>query len=39
MKSIFDSLINQGKTVEEAKAIIINLEPFNLYPEEISRLD
>ena len=39
MKSIFDSLINQGKTVEEAKAVIINLEPFNLYPEEISRLD
>ena len=39
MKSIFDSLINQGKTIEEAKAVIINLEPFNLYPEEISRLD
>ncbi|MDO9338931.1 MAG: ATP-binding protein [Bacteroidales bacterium] len=33
MKSIFDSLTKQGKTIEEAKAVIINLEPFNHYPE------
>jgi hypothetical protein len=39
MKSIFDSLLSQGKTIEEAKAVIINLEPFNLYPEEISRFE
>ncbi len=39
MKIIYESLLNQGKTLDEAKAIIINLEPFNLYPEEISKLD
>lgn len=39
MKKIYDSYIDQGKSVEEAKATIENLEPFNLYPEEISKLD
>ena len=39
MKSIFDSLIEQGKTGEEAKAVIINLEPFNHFPEHIANLD
>jgi len=38
MKYIFNSLIKEGKTKEEAKAIIINLEPFNHYPEYISNL-
>lgn len=39
MKNIFDSLAKQGKTKEEAKAVIINLEPFNHYPEYIANLD
>ncbi len=38
MKNIFDSLIKQGKTQEEAKAVIINLEPFNHYPEYLTTL-
>lgn len=39
MINIFDSLTQQGKTKEEAKAVIINLEPFNHYPEYIATLD
>lgn len=39
MKTIFDSLITQGKTKEEAKAVLINLEPFNHYPEYISTIE
>ncbi|MBM4053887.1 MAG: ATP-binding protein [Planctomycetes bacterium] len=39
MKNIFDSLTKQGKTKEEAKAVIINLEPFNHYPEYSANLD
>jgi hypothetical protein len=39
MKSIFDSLTKQGKTIEEAKAVIINLEPFNHYPEYLEILN
>jgi hypothetical protein len=39
MKNIFDSLISQGKSKEEAKAVIINLEPFNHYPEYIANID
>ncbi|PKM92507.1 MAG: ATP-binding protein [Euryarchaeota archaeon HGW-Euryarchaeota-1] len=33
MKHIYDSLIAQGKKDAEAKSIILNLEPFNYYPE------
>ena len=29
MKAMYDSLINKGKTDEQAKAIIVNIEPFN----------
>jgi len=39
MKNIFDSLINQGKTIEEARGVIINLEPFNHYPEYVANLN
>lgn len=39
MTNIFDSLTKQGKTKEEAKAVIINLDPFNHYPEYIANLD
>lgn len=39
MKTIFDALITQGKTKEDAKAVLINLEPFNHYPEYISTIE
>jgi hypothetical protein len=39
MKHIFDGHVAQGKTKEEARAVIINLEPFNHYPEYIANLD
>ncbi len=39
MKTLFDALTNQGKTKEEAKAVIINIDPFNHYPEYLSNLD
>lgn len=38
MKTIFDSLTKQGKSNDEAKAVIINLEPFNHYPEYLATL-
>ena len=31
MKIMFDSLIAKGKQPEEAKGIIANIEPFNLF--------
>jgi hypothetical protein len=31
MQMMFDNLIKAGKKAEEAKAIIINIEPFNLF--------
>lgn len=38
IKNIFESLTKQGKSIEEAKAVIINLEPFNHYPEYLATL-
>jgi hypothetical protein len=32
MEQMFDNLINQGKTPEMAKAIILNIDPFNQFP-------
>lgn len=32
MKHMYDKLINEGKTDEQAKSIIINIDPFNLFP-------
>jgi hypothetical protein len=39
MKTIFDSLITQGKSIEESKAVLVNLEPFNHYPEYIATIE
>jgi len=36
---MFDSLIKQGKSKEEAKAVLINIEPFNHYPEYIASIN
>lgn len=38
MKQVYDSLLAQGKRSEDAKSIIINLEPFNHFPEYIASL-
>jgi hypothetical protein len=38
MKQIYDRLIREGKTDEMAKAMIFNLEPFNLFPHFIEFL-
>ena len=39
MNQIFLSLLNQGRTPENAKAIISNLEPFNNFPHLIDLLN
>ncbi len=31
MKLMYENLIAQGKTDEQAKAILLNIEPFNLF--------
>jgi len=36
MNKMYDNLIINGKTPQEATAIILNIEPFNLYPEYIT---
>lgn len=33
MQSMFDSLVKKGKTSEDAKAIIINIDPFNQFTQ------
>lgn len=33
MTQIYDKFINEGKTDEVAKALILNIEPFNHFPE------
>ena len=38
MQQVYDSLILQGKKDSEAKSIIINLDPFNHFPEYIANL-
>lgn len=38
MKLIYETLTSQGKNEQEAKSHILNLEPFNHYPEYIDNL-
>lgn len=33
IRQMYDKLISEGNTTEKAKAIISNIEPFNLFPE------
>lgn len=33
MKQMFEQLTASGKSADQAKAIILNIEPFNLYPQ------
>ena len=39
MKAMFDNLIRQGKNEEQAKVIILSIEPFNFYPQYIEFLN
>lgn len=39
MKQMYDNLIRSGRKPEEAKSMIINIEPFNYYPEYIELLN
>lgn len=39
MKQMYNSLITKGRTDEQAKAIILNIEPFNIYPQYIDSID
>ncbi len=39
MKQMFGNLINSGKTIELAKAIILNIDPFNHFPEFLEIID
>ena len=38
MSAMYDNLRKEGRTEEQAKALIINIEPFNFYPEYIEHL-
>ena len=38
MKKMYESLLSNGKTDEQAKSIIMNIEPFNFYPEYLELL-
>lgn len=39
MVEMYENLINQGKNPVNAKAIILNIEPFNFYPEYIEHME
>ena len=39
MTAMFRNMVSQGKTVEQAKALILNIEPFNFYPEYLENLN
>lgn len=39
MQKLYNSLIEQGKNDSEAKSIILNLDPFNHYPEYVINLN
>ncbi len=36
--AMYNNLISQGKSNEQAKSLIMNIEPFNFYPEYIEHL-
>ncbi|MHA4844539.1 ATP-binding protein [Flavitalea antarctica] len=38
MKKMYSNLIENGKGSEQAKSIILNIEPFNLFPEFVEHL-
>ena len=38
LKMMFQNLIKNGKTVEQAKGYLLSIEPFNLYPHYVANL-
>lgn len=38
MKAMYQSLISKGKSTDMAKALILNIEPFNFYPHYLEQL-
>lgn len=38
MKAMYENLISQGRKDEQAKAIILSIEPFNFYPQYIEHI-
>lgn len=38
MKQVYESLLSQGRSDDEAKSALVNMEPFNYYPELIINL-
>ncbi|MBP7508060.1 MAG: ATP-binding protein [Prolixibacteraceae bacterium] len=38
MIAMFSNLVKQGKSADEAKAVILNIEPFNFFPEYLEYL-
>jgi hypothetical protein len=38
MKLMYDKLANEGRSDDQAKAIILNIEPFNLFPQFVEYL-
>lgn len=39
MQQMFDTMLKEGKTIEVAKAVIFNIEPFNLFPHFVDTLE
>lgn len=39
MKQMYDNLISSGRKPDEAKSLIVNIEPFNYYPEYVELLN
>jgi hypothetical protein len=39
LKAMYQNLLKQGKNDEQAKAVILSIEPFNFYPEYIECLN
>lgn len=39
MKQLYDKLTNEGRSDDQAKGIILNIEPFNLYPQFIELIN
>lgn len=39
MKAMYQNLIRQGKNDEQAKSIVLSIEPFNFYPQYIEYLN
>ncbi len=39
MKAMYRNLINQNKTDDQAKGIVLSIEPFNFYPQYVEYLN